>query len=193
MNRRAVLTILLMISCTVNGQIGRNVQMPDIMLKTTQMDRQLQQHGSTVQPFADVIKVGNFQVVVNEELRNLMKTYDIATEEIRQMLKKYAQGEEATITKTRHNDIGAQEVITLDLENFITKSRPRSAVINNKASPFPGESTQRSMMSDVRTDVIRSAKPRQRQQIDTRTFLLEWLRYRQALLQASLNAYRNDI
>ncbi|XP_062567459.1 uncharacterized protein LOC134229704 [Saccostrea cucullata] len=126
-------------------------------LDERQMDSQMQEKGSIVQPLANVNKVGDFHVVVNEELRNPMKTYDIATAEIRQMLKKYAQGEEATITKTRHNDIGAQEVITLDLENFITKSRPRSVEISNKASqspPFSGESTKESMMmSDVRTDV----------------------------------------
>ena len=47
----------------------------------------------------------------NDELRAIMKDYDITPEEIRRMLELYARGGSATITKRRVNpSTGLQEV-----------------------------------------------------------------------------------
>ncbi|XP_034308589.2 uncharacterized protein [Magallana gigas] len=68
------------------------------------------------------ITVGNIHVVYDDELRTLMRDYNISAEEIKQMLALYAQGGAATITKDRINpEFGFREIVTLDFEKFISQ------------------------------------------------------------------------
>uniref|UniRef100_A0A8W8MEL7 Uncharacterized protein n=1 Tax=Magallana gigas TaxID=29159 RepID=A0A8W8MEL7_MAGGI len=91
------------------------------------------------------ISVGNIQVVYNDELRTIMRDYNITPEEIRQMLELYARGGAATITKERTNpENGLQEIVTLDFENF-TSQRPNAPITSVSPMPYnplPGAVSQ---------------------------------------------------
>ncbi|XP_061193671.1 uncharacterized protein LOC133201897 [Saccostrea echinata] len=157
--------------------------------------RRQQQRGSNVQTTDRPITAGNIQVVYNDELRNMMKTYDITVDEIRKMLEIYAQGGSATITKTRKNpDTGVQEVITLDFEQFTSPSRPGGTqipTITPDANPLPGEPIERGMKPGEGTDVISPAEPRLEELMDAEAFLRQKIRELDAQLLALDNAYRN--
>ncbi|XP_065929787.1 uncharacterized protein [Magallana gigas] len=91
------------------------------------------------------ISVGNIQAIYNDELRTIMRDYNITPEEIKQMLELYAQGGAATITKERTNpENGLQEIVTLDFENF-TSQRPNAPITSVSPMPYnplPGAASQ---------------------------------------------------
>uniref|UniRef100_K1PUP6 Uncharacterized protein n=1 Tax=Magallana gigas TaxID=29159 RepID=K1PUP6_MAGGI len=85
------------------------------------------------------ISVGNLTAIYDDELRTLMRDYNISAEEIKQILERYAQGGAATITKERTYENGLQEIANLDLESFISQrtGAPITSV-SPKSDRLPG-------------------------------------------------------
>ncbi|XP_052681720.1 uncharacterized protein LOC128162526 [Crassostrea angulata] len=88
------------------------------------------------------ISVGNLQAIYDDELRTLMRDYNISAEEIKQILERYAQGGAATITKERTEN-GLQEIAMLDLESFISQRTGASITsVSPKSDRLPGGVSQ---------------------------------------------------
>uniref|UniRef100_A0A8W8MD17 Uncharacterized protein n=1 Tax=Magallana gigas TaxID=29159 RepID=A0A8W8MD17_MAGGI len=99
---------------------------------------------------------GQISVVYDDELRTLMRDYNISAEEIKQILELYAKGGAATITKERTNpEKGVQEIVTIDLEKYITQrtGAPITSV-SPKSDRLPGGVSQVDSTSPSSVDAI---------------------------------------
>ncbi|XP_062567448.1 transcription factor SPT20 homolog [Saccostrea cucullata] len=174
----------------VEGQQRRDQQR---LIEQQLINQRREQRGSNVLPTDTPITAGNIQVVYNDELRNMMRTYDITVEEIRKMLEMYARGGSATITKTRRNpDTGAQEVVTLDFEQFTNRpGGTQVPIITPDAGPLPGGQPEPLLKPGDGPDVTSPAEPRLEQLMDAESFLKQKIMDLDAQLLALDSAYRN--
>nr|XP_022303817.1 uncharacterized protein LOC111111248 isoform X2 [Crassostrea virginica]XP_022303818.1 uncharacterized protein LOC111111248 isoform X3 [Crassostrea virginica] len=149
-------------------------------------DMRLPSPGFNVGPTDGPITVGNIQVVYNDELRAIMKDYDITPEEIRRMLELYARGGSATITKRRVNpSTGLQEVITLDFDKFTTQRQeneggsisvaPTADTINGVPGTIPTVGPSETTLKDFQ---------------ETERYLMEQIKELDAQLMALDTAFR---
>ncbi|XP_061193874.1 uncharacterized protein LOC133202111 [Saccostrea echinata] len=124
-----VLTAILCLANTVHGQTPTSDDFKRQELESTKngtiaetqsQQQDQQQEVSSGLSNDGTLTVGDFQVVFDYALKEIMMSYNITVEDVQQMLENYSQGGSASIMKTITDpETGKEEVISIDFGDAI--------------------------------------------------------------------------
>ncbi|XP_062567437.1 uncharacterized protein LOC134229686 [Saccostrea cucullata] len=128
-----LLTAVLCLANTVPGQTPDGFKGQELdptknpTVETPSIQKEQQQEASVSSD--GTLTIGNFQVVFDYALKEIMSTYNITVEEVQQMLENYSQGGIAAIMKTITDpETGKEEVISIDFTDAILNKQKEEHV-----------------------------------------------------------------